>query len=351
MSDQRLAAEDVAPTSAGGIGRVGFSPSASTEAGGKRERMAARRWDWLFGSDPGLMRLKSACQAVLSIGLALAFGGLFVHLTGALEVAFPSGHVPISVTTVIHQERHGALVTAMLLGAVMAMAISLSSGTDRSLGREVVTALLTPVVMFAAIAACLPLATHRVPMFVVMVALAGIGTYLRRYGPRFAALGMLAWGGAFAAFFVHRTVSEGQVGWLAAELAIGAVVTVSVRVTVFLPRWRHELRLTSRSLMARQRTTLFLAAKHLQDPTPGSHAALEHKLIRLNETALMIDGRTAGGPEDHAELAARVTTRRSRPTCQYPGWSKSSQRCQQLICQTMSAKRWYLPYKPWPTTR
>jgi hypothetical protein len=55
-----------------------------------RDRLAAAR-DWFAGSDPGLLRLATAAQAVVTIGLALLLEGLFVRLTGALEARPPAG--------------------------------------------------------------------------------------------------------------------------------------------------------------------------------------------------------------------------------------------------------------------
>jgi hypothetical protein len=258
----------------------------------RRDHLAAIG-DWLAGSDPGLLRLMTAAQAVVTIGLALLAEAVFVRWTGALEARAPAGP---RLGAAISAQHHGVLLIALVLGAVMGLGVALMGGQDKTLRAELTTYALMPVALWTALAALLPAAGNRPAIFLIMTALVGAGTYLRRFGSRTATLGILAWAGSFMAFFFHGQLRESQLGWVAAELAIGTAVAILVRSTLFRPDREKELRRLRRSSIARARRVMRLSAHRVRagNTGRGSRVALDRALLRLNETILMIDGRLAG---------------------------------------------------------
>ena len=63
-----------------------------------------------------------------------------------------------------------------------------------------------------------------------------VAVYVRRWGPRGFAWGMVAFNGAFLGFFLHAQLGLRDVGWLAADLAIGVLASLIVRFAFFRPR-------------------------------------------------------------------------------------------------------------------
>jgi hypothetical protein len=181
-----------------------------------RDRLAAAR-DWFAGSDPGLLRLATAAQAVVTIGLALLLEGLFVRLTGALEARPPAGPQAPAVAAAIGAQHHGVLLIALVLGAVMGLGVALMGGQDRTLGAEITTYAFMPVAVLAALASLLPVAGNRPAIFLIMAVLVGAGTYLRRFGSRYATLGVLLWAGSFMSFFFMA--SSASRSWAGSRLS------------------------------------------------------------------------------------------------------------------------------------
>jgi len=270
----------------------------------RRHHLAAIR-DWLAGSDPGLLRLMTAAQAAVAIGLALLSEGLFVRGTGALEARAPAGS---QLSAAIIAQHHGVLLIALVLGAVMGLGVALIGGQDRTLRAEITTYALMPAALWTVLAALLPVAGNRPAIFLIMTALVGAGTYLRRFGSRVATLGILAWAGSFMAFFFRGQLRESQLGWIAAELAIGTAVAILVRSTLFRPHRDKELYRLQRSSIARARRVMRLSARRITAGKTGrrSQVALDRALLQLNETILMIDGRLAGMATIKASGLARA---------------------------------------------
>jgi hypothetical protein len=128
-----------------------------------------------------------------------------------------------------------------------------------------------------------------------MTALVGVSVYLRRFGSRYATLGIMLWAGSVMSYFLHGEFRESQLGWIAAELAIGTTVANLVRSTLFRPHRGKELHRLRRSALARARRVMRLSARRFSAGNTGrrSQVALDRALLRLNETILMIDARIA----------------------------------------------------------
>jgi len=145
--------------------------------------------------------------------------------------------------------------------------------------------------MFPALALGIALGGQRVLSLVLLAVILAAGTYLRRFGPRGMVAGMLLFMGFFFGFFLHGTITPGDLGWVAAALGVGDAVALAVRFAFFYPHQDKALRRTQRSYRARARKVAALALQVFEDPGPGQNKArlLARQLMRLNEAALMID--------------------------------------------------------------
>jgi uncharacterized membrane protein YccC len=253
--------------------------------------------DRVAGFDPGLSQLRMAVQAVLGILLAVGGNYLFVRLTGAMQVDTHGAVLPPEQAALVHAQHHAVLIIAMLLGAMMAMvsAFVVSDPTPR--GQLITTALL-PIPIFGAMTIGLLLGTHRMASLVFLVLALMTGTYLRRFGPRGFAAGMLVFNGGFMGFFLHAEIPPRQVGWVSAELLIGVLASTLVRFTLFRPDNGKTLVRMQRSWVARSRRLLELSwqlsAQSLSTRRRDQLSRRLHRqLVRINESTLMIDGQLA----------------------------------------------------------
>lgn len=253
--------------------------------------------DRVAGFDPGLSQLRMAVQAVLGILLAVGGNYLFVRLTGAMQLDTHGAVLPPEQAALVHAQHHAVLIIAMLLGAMMAMvsAFVVSDPTPR--GQLITTALL-PLPILAAMTIGLLLGTHRMSSLVFLVLALMTGTYLRRFGPRGFAAGMLIFNGGFMGFFLHAEIPPREVGWVAAELLIGVLASTLVRFTLFRPDNGKTLVRMQHSWVARSRRLLELSWQ-LCGQSLSAHRRsqlsrrLHRQLVRINESTLMIDGQLA----------------------------------------------------------
>jgi fusaric acid resistance family protein len=260
------------------------------------QRWLPQWWDRLLGSDPGLTRLRMALQAVVTIGVAMAAEWLFVRLTGALRTAIPESASPAQVAQVA-AVNHGLLVVAIILGAVVGMMASFGGGMFAGLRAQLVGFALLPVEMIAGLAVGLAVGGYRVPALVSLVVVLAGGTYCRRFGPAGFLGGMVTFMGVFFGFFLHGELAVHDLGWLSAQIGVGMLVAVAAQYTLFHPGRRAALRRMLRSYTARARDVAGRSAELFDQPARGGRARagrrLRHRLVRLNEAALMIDARLA----------------------------------------------------------
>ena len=254
--------------------------------------------DRFLGSDPGLNRLRTALMSTLTIGLILQAEWLLVHFTNALQIQAPTG-VPVPAAVAV--ANHDYLVIMMLLGAILGM-ISGFGVMDPDAKGQMITVLFLPVPMFPALALGIAVGGHRILSLVLLAVILAAGTYLRRFGPRGVASGMLLFMGFFFGFFLHGEITPGDLGWIAAALGVGDAVALVVRFGLFYPRQAKALQRTQRSYAARSRKVAALALELFEDPAHGEREVrqLQRHLVRLNEAALMIDAQL-GDPAAVAE--------------------------------------------------
>ncbi|HEY6501181.1 MAG TPA: FUSC family protein [Streptosporangiaceae bacterium] len=256
--------------------------------------------DWLDSTDPGLMRLRLAAEIVVTIGVVLAAEWLFVRATGALQTPIPAG-APAKLAVPLWAMNHALMVIAMMLGAMLAMTSGFGvsmMGTARS---QLVTLAFLPLPLLATLAGGLALHVRVASLASLAVVLA-IGTWCRRFGPLGFNGGVLAFMGAFLGFFIQDYVPLSRFGWLAAEIWLGALVTMAVHFTFFRPRPGLAVRRMQRSYAARARqvateiTDLYEeavrpGAARRERARQRADRTLQRQLLRLNETALLIDAR------------------------------------------------------------
>ncbi|MCW2541520.1 MAG: hypothetical protein JWN95_3245 [Frankiales bacterium] len=276
---------------------------------------AVRGWEWLdrfIGSDPGLTRLRLALQIVLTIALALVVEGTFVHLTHAIQIDTHGAELPPAQAAVIAAQHHALLVIALMLGAITGMLGGFAVNMQTKPRDQLMTLLILPVPMIGALALGLTLAPYRILALASLAVLLGGGTYLRRFGPLGFWTGQMLFMGDFFGFFLHGPVQLGDLGWLSAEIVLGAAVTVAVHFVLFFPHERRRLHRLQRSYAARARQTAAFAAELFEsrsDPRRTSRQ-LHRQLVRLNEAALMIDAQLAEPTSLRVPASARILHQR-----------------------------------------
>jgi uncharacterized membrane protein YgaE (UPF0421/DUF939 family) len=252
--------------------------------------------DWLDSTDPGLMRLRMATEVVVAIGAVVLAEWIFIRGTGALQVPIPHG-APAAAAAELWTLNHALLVIGIMLGAILAMISGFGVGMYANARAQLITLLFLPLPLLGMLAIGLSLHVRVLSLALLAVTLA-IGTYCRRFGPRGFMGGMLAFMGAFLGFFIQQYVPLGEFGWLAAEIALGAAVTIVIHFAFFLPRSASAVRRMQRSYAARAREVandiadLFEATVRSGkngNSNPKADRQLQRQLLRLNEAALLID--------------------------------------------------------------
>ncbi|MGW7054369.1 FUSC family protein [Streptomyces sp. NPDC054887] len=157
--------------------------------------------------DPGRLRLRSATRSVLGVGLAVAVCGL-------------TGHT----------------LPAVITGGLAAL-LALFTVTDATVRSQVLSTALLPTVGFPVLA--LAAGLHDTPLLrdAAFLAVAGLGVYARRWGPRGHALGVFAFMMFFVAQFLHTV--PGQLPGLYSAVALALLASSAVRFGL----WCYERRL------------------------------------------------------------------------------------------------------------
>jgi len=267
-------------------------PEAAAQAG-TRQRILGRWIDRFAGSDPGLNRFRTALTIVLTVGGILGAEALFVHFAHALQIQAHGAALPAAAAASVAAANHEYLVIAMLLGAVVGI-LSGSGVMDATARGQLLSVLLLPVLLIAALSLGIALGGHRILALMSFAVVLALGTYGRRFGPRGFIAAMLLFMGDFFGFFLHTAVTLGDLGWVAAEIGVATIVVIAVRFAFFYPRQARALQRTQRSYAARARKAAALALEVLDHPRHAPHTArasgrLHRQLVRLNEAALMID--------------------------------------------------------------
>jgi uncharacterized membrane protein YgaE (UPF0421/DUF939 family) len=223
-----------------------------------------RGWNWAIGSDPGLLRLRMACRTTVALAAALLI--LFL------------------VTKATHQP-----LTVALLGVLITM-VSGRSVNEPDPRRQKITMALLPLPAAAAITAAAFLAPHRIVADVVFVLVVFIAVYLRRFGARGTALGMVTFMSYFFTLYLRAQASE--LPWLIGAVLVGTMCTFVMTAFVLPDKPESMLRRTIRALRARMAIVVDSTAEVVRAGQPDERRLrrLRIRTRRLNETALLVQG-------------------------------------------------------------
>ena len=132
--------------------------------------------------------------------------------------------------------------------------------SDPSRKQQLVSTLILPLPILGAIAAGLALGRYRIPSLIFLVVLMTGSVYVRRWGPRGFACGLVAFNGGFLGFFLHREIPLRDLGWLAADVGLGIIASLVVRFTILRTDQEATLDRMRRSWQARATRLLGLSA-------------------------------------------------------------------------------------------
>jgi len=281
--------------------RPGWTPSGSPCAtrrqrvpdglAGLAQRLASLA-NWLAGPDPGFNRLRTVWCATLTIAAAIGAEWLFVHFTGALQRPVPPAAAGTALAAQVSLANRAMLVLAIVLGGIIGLT-AVTSVRGTSPGDQVAGMLLLLPPMVGALALSLAVGGHRVlALFLLPVVLAA-GIYLRRFGPAGVRVAPVLFAGYLFGFLLRPLIDVGALGWLTAEIGVGLVVAITVKIGVFHENSGRALRRTQRSYATRAGRLSALALTAFDEPGPRTSHQLHVQVSRLEATALVIDDQLA----------------------------------------------------------
>ena len=229
--------------------------------------------NWWIGSDPGLLRLRTATRTTAALGCSLLILFVVTRATGQ----------PLTVA---------------LLGVVITMVAS-RSVNEPDPRRQRITMALLPVPAALSITVAALLAPHQVASDAVFVVIVFAAVYIRRFGARGRALGMVAFMSYFFTLYLRAGISE--LPWLIGAVVVGTVCTFVMSVYVLPDRPERVLRGTIRALRARMAIVVDTTAEAVRTGRLDERRRrrMRARTIRLNETALMVQSQI----EDKADPA------------------------------------------------
>ncbi|ORW48583.1 hypothetical protein AWC20_25930 [Mycobacterium parmense] len=217
---------------------------------------------WTVGSDPGLLRLRMAARTTLALGCSLLVLFLLTKATGQ----------PLTVA---------------LLGAVITM-VAARSVNEPDPHQQQITMALLPLPAAASIVAAALLAPHKLAADAAFVTVVFAAVYVRRFGARGRALGMVAFMAYFFTLYLRASLRE--LPWLVGAVLVGTLCTYVIGTYVLPDRPERVLRATIRSLRARMAIVVDGTADALRAGSVDERRRrrMRVRVARLNETALMM---------------------------------------------------------------
>ncbi|AKN18215.1 hypothetical protein MHAE_11426 [Mycobacterium haemophilum DSM 44634] len=233
-----------------------------------------RAQNWAIGSDPGLLRLRTASRTTGALACSLV---ILYFLTRATKQP----------------------LTVALLGVVITM-IAARSVNEPSPHQQRITMALLPVPAALAIAAAALLAPHQVVSDVVFVVIVFAAAYIRRFGPRGRTLGMVAFMAYFFTLYLRAGMSE--LPWMIGAIVVGTMCTYVMSSYVLPDRPERVLEASLRALRARMAIVIDGTADAVGTGRLDERRRrrMQAHIVRLNETALMVQSQI----EDRADPAA-----------------------------------------------
>lgn len=220
-------------------------------------------WDVARAADPDLARWRMGLRPVLAVGL-----------TTALMAAFASvAHVPLPV---------------LLVGISLSMMATFQANDPTPEAQRVTLALL---VLPAALCLGLGMVLAEVPWMsqLGLVAVCFAAVYIRRFGPRGLALGMIGWMSYFFALFFHAPLAALPV--MLASVVVGLAVAYAVRFRLVPDNDAKSLRWGLAVLPGAIGTALETMADAIGRPgwDARQRKAVDRALKRVNQVGLAID--------------------------------------------------------------
>ena len=252
--------------------------------------------DQVISSDPALTRLVSAIATTASMGLCFLTEWQFVKITGALGIF--GFQAPGAAAL-----QHEVVITAMLIGGIMAMMLGTSFDESNLQGAAFATALPTIPLLLATLIALLLGGNEWIALSINPLLL-GIGTIFRRYGSRGSNIGTMLYMGGFFGYFLREQFGIKAFWWLILEVILAAVVIYLVRIPLILYQRRSNLERAVQSYTIRARLLVRLAVAVLLGEGEKSSIKLRNGLVRVNEMALIIEAYMSkfGGGEAMEEM-------------------------------------------------
>jgi uncharacterized membrane protein YgaE (UPF0421/DUF939 family) len=192
----------------------------------------------------------------------------------------------------------GQPLTVALLGVVITMVASRSVNEPDPRQQRITMALL-PLPAAVSITAAAVLAPHLVASDVVFVIVVFTAAYIRRFGARGRALGMVAFMSYFFTLYLRASLAE--LPWMIGAVAVGTVCTFVMSTYVMPDRPERVLRATVRALRARMAIVIDTTAEAVRTGRLDERRRrrMRARTIRLNETALLVQSQI----EDKADPA------------------------------------------------
>jgi Fusaric acid resistance protein-like len=183
----------------------------------------------------------------------------------------------------------GQPLTVALLGVVITM-IAARSVNEPDPRQQRITMALLPLPGALSITAATLLAPHPIAADAVFVAVVFGAVYIRRFGTRGKALGMVAFMAYFMTLYLRAGISELQ--WLVGAVVVGTLCTFLASTYVLPDRPERVLRSTIRALRARMAIVIDTTADAVRIGRLDERRRrrIRTRTIRLNETALMVQG-------------------------------------------------------------
>src|SRR3984957_10369365 len=222
-------------------------------SGDGRARIAATR-DRLLAADPGLTRLFAAAQTMTAIRVTIASVYGFMQWTNALWINPPGGRaVPAAQLALIVTQHHDVTLLAMLLGGLIALLGTFAVADPKPRG-QALTMLLMPIPLLVAMALAIQLVAHRSAGIAVLAVVIGVGTYMRKFAPRFGSrvvlYGIVLFIGYLFGFVSGGAITERDLGWIAVIAWLAVLINLLLKVVVYGPLDRGRLERTSRTFRA-----------------------------------------------------------------------------------------------------
>ncbi|MFE4991560.1 FUSC family protein [Streptomyces mirabilis] len=256
--------------------------------------------DRYLGSDPGGERVRTAANGAIAVLAAIGASAL-------LDANFHMFEVAASVpgAGVIN---HLAPLLVLILGASVALTASFVVG-ERTVRARAVTSLIACLGMWAGLSLAIVVHPHRFVGLVLLVVVPAVGAWFRRYGARAFATGFPIHVGYLIGFLAGGQISRDQLGRPGAIIGVAGAATFIVGLAL-LPGYAHATARMQRSYHARARRVLTVTGALMDAPvhTPADHRLarrLRRLVVRLNETALVLDTQLVTAPADDKDTAAK----------------------------------------------